>query len=305
VTTNTVRDAFPDINDVGTMVWTHDADFWGGGTIVLYENAVLTELAPGADASINKAGHVALTRFTGDGCEGADANIFFYDGQQIKQLTENDLSNQGQVLNGSDEVVWTRYAFCPDPWESDIRLWHSGATHVLPTVQEEVQVPDINESGTVAWAGTGIEVWSPDTGTCMLTDWGRNPRLNNRGDIAFLRWHDDSSTWQVWLYRGGEFVQLTFPPFRCTDSDINDWGEVVFKVGQYPDGDISLMRRLRSGEADFDGDIDLDDATVLHDCLTGPGDFDRLCDCRFLDLDHDRDVDLADFARFQQAYGEP
>jgi len=44
---------------------------------------------------------------------------------------------------------------------------------------------------------------------------------------------------------------------------------------------------------------------VLHDCLTGPGDFDRLCDCRFLDLDHDRDVDLGDFARFQRAYTGP
>jgi hypothetical protein len=37
-------------------------------------------------------------------------------------------------------------------------------------------------------------------------------------------------------------------------------------------------------------------------CLTGPGDFDRLCDCRFLDIDHDRDVDLGDFALFQRNY---
>jgi hypothetical protein len=62
--------------------------------------------------------------------------------------------------------------------------------------------------------------------------------------------------------------------------------------------DVSYPQRV----PDFDGDVDLDDAASLHDCLTGPGDFDRLCDCRFLDIDHDRDVDLGDFVLFQRNY---
>ncbi len=36
--------------------------------------------------------------------------------------------------------------------------------------------------------------------------------------------------------------------------------------------------------------------------MTGPVDTDRLCECRFLDLDHDRDVDLADFSTFQNLF---
>ncbi|MFQ5414656.1 MAG: hypothetical protein ACE5E6_09385, partial [Phycisphaerae bacterium] len=58
--------------------------------------------------------------------------------------------------------------------------------------------------------------------------------------------------------------------------------------------------------------IDLRDFAAFQNCITGPGDFDgteggfdRLCDCRFLDLDHDRDVDADDFALFQQAMAGP
>ncbi|MCH8252466.1 MAG: hypothetical protein IID36_08450, partial [Planctomycetes bacterium] len=47
-------------------------------------------------------------------------------------------------------------------------------------------------------------------------------------------------------------------------------------------------------------------------CYTGPGDFDgteggfdRLCDCRFLDIDHDRDVDADDYALFATAMTGP
>ena len=35
------------------------------------------------------------------------------------------------------------------------------------------------------------------------------------------------------------------------------------------------------------------------------GGFDRLCDCRFLDIDHDRDVDAADYALFATAMTGP
>jgi len=135
--------------------------------------------------------------------------------------------------------------------------------------------------------------------------------LNSAGVIYFLRWHDEIEAWQGWLYRpenGGRFYRLTNDTVWNVDGDINDTGEIVWiwRTDAYTDaGGIRLMRRIRTGEADFDGDIDLDDAAAMHDCLTGPGDFDRLCDCRFLDIDHDRDVDLADFARFQRAYTGP
>ena len=51
---------------------------------------------------------------------------------------------------------------------------------------------------------------------------------------------------------------------------------------------------------------------AFKNCMTCPGDFhgttcgfDRLCDCRFLDVDHDRDVDADDYALFAGAMTGP
>ena len=75
---------------------------------------------------------------------------------------------------------------------------------------------------------------------------------------------------------------------------------------------VRYIRRIRTGDSGeggfglgFDGDIDLRDFSVSQRCLTGPGDFDRLCDCRFLDIDHDRDVDLDDLTLFTTAMTGP
>lgn len=65
------------------------------------------------------------------------------------------------------------------------------------------------------------------------------------------------------------------------------------------------MRRIRTGDADLDLDVDRADFARFARCYTGPGDFDRLCGCRFLDIDHDRDVDNDDYTLFLQNYNGP
>jgi hypothetical protein len=132
--------------------------------------------------------------------------------------------------------------------------------------------------------------------------------MNDRGDIQFIRWHDANETWQTWLYtHTGEFSQLTDDPFWNVDGDINEAGEVTWDtldMDTFLFG-YRLMRRIRTGDGDLDGDIDVDDYAMFLDCVTGPGRVDGLCDCRFLDIDHDGDVDFADYARLQQAFTGP
>jgi hypothetical protein len=38
---------------------------------------------------------------------------------------------------------------------------------------------------------------------------------------------------------------------------------------------------------------------------TDPGPEDSLCECRFLDINHDGSVDLRDYAIFQQNFAQP
>lgn len=58
----------------------------------------------------------------------------------------------------------------------------------------------------------------------------------------------------------------------------------------------------RFGDGDVDGDVDLDDASLLPDCQTAPGGF-RAVGCEPYDFDGDGDVDLSDVAEFQLAFG--
>ena len=64
--------------------------------------------------------------------------------------------------------------------------------------------------------------------------------LNNVGDIAFDRWHEDSHTWQVWLYRQGQFYQITSDPFWNFGGDIDDFGNVAFVSGD----DYTVMTNI-------------------------------------------------------------
>ena len=90
--------------------------------------------------------------------------------------------------------------------------------------------------------------------------------------------------------------------------DSNDAGEMVW--GWRPNGrltpsGIRLMRLIRNGDTDFDGDVDLDDFIPMPRCFTGPVVTDGLCECRFFDIDHDRDVDMDDYNYFLRNYTGP
>ncbi len=309
LTDDDARDAYPDINEDGTAVWTEGADGFGGGTIVMYREGVVTEIGTGQSPAINNLGHVAWNVYGPTGC-AHQSDIFFYDGNTVQQITDDGLSNQSVAINDHDQLAWTRYHFCPNPWVSHIMLYSEQIITPLPAQQTEPQIPDINNRAQVIWGGPGgLELWE-DGVTTLVTDWGRNPAINNHSDLYFIRWHDDTSAWQGWLCLdcdpSGEgdptFLQLTDDPFWNIDGDINDYLEVVWQAANFPESDIRFLRRIRDGDADFDGDIDLDDFAMFDDCFTGPVSTDRLCECRFLDLDHDRDVDWVDFGIFQTNY---
>jgi len=305
VTHNSISDIFPDINDTGTIAWTVGYDGFDAGEVVMGVASPVA-LGLGAFPSMNNLGHVGWDRHLASGCFGTDSDIYYFDGEGVARIATG-LSNQDPAMNDLDTLVWTRFDFCAgfSNWTSRIMLYSNGQTQELSTTSPQVGGPTINNAGQIAWgAGHRLEFWENGL-TVGLTDWGDAPALNDHGDIYFIRWHQDSRTWQSWFYSGGVFLQLTDDPFWNVDGDLNEAGEAVWGTADIDAGrrGIRLMRRIRTGDIDLDGDVDALDHAEMPDCLTGPGDFDRLCACRFLDIDHDRDVDLADFAIFQRNYG--
>ena len=311
ITENSVRDRSADINDAGTLVWMRKAQPMDT-QLVYYENGMMTILDNHrrglSSGSINNLGQVAWSRVRKITCH-TEQDIMFWNGVEVTQITDDRFNDQAACLNDYEDIAWGHADFCVNPWVGDIRLWSDGRTIVLPSNFLQVQRPSINNVRQVAWrAPGGVEFWE-DGKTVLLIYEGVNPKLNNLGDIYFIRFYDANRSWDAWLYRVSDgnprFYRLTDEDAWNTDGDINDWGEVVWSWAKDPPnwaGGIRLLRRIRTGDADFDGDVDLVDYTAFADCMTGPGRVDRLCDCRFLDIDHDGDVDLADFARFQNGF---
>ena len=82
----------------------------------------------------------------------------------------------------------------------------------------------------------------------------------------------------------------------------NDAGQLALGLA-FTDGTEGVFRISPPvfGDGDEDGDVDLDDASLMHDCMQGPDDG-MPADCDAFDLDLDDDVDLADHALFQQLF---
>jgi hypothetical protein len=70
--------------------------------------------------------------------------------------------------------------------------------------------------------------------------------------------------------------------------------------------DYSIIATYRvAADLDHDGDVDLADFAVFQGCFNGPNRPGRSSGCDVADLDADLDVDLADFAIFQACFNGP
>ncbi len=114
------------------------------------------------------------------------------------------------------------------------------------------------------------------------------------------------------MLRDGDFHRLSLESdievgLKNLEPDINETGEIAWTrwlSGGIPSG-IVLMRRIRNGDVDFDGDVDRNDFVTMPGCYTGSTITDGLCECRFFDIDHDRDIDTDDLDFLLRNYTGP
>ena len=82
---------------------------------------------------------------------------------------------------------------------------------------------------------------------------------------------------------------------RSLDMAVANWGS---SEGNH----VYYNRLLVNGNADGDGDVDLNDYSAFQDCMTGPAIRPYDPGCEPFDFDADADVDERDFAAFQLAF---
>ncbi len=110
----------------------------------------------------------------------------------------------------------------------------------------------------------------------------------------------------TWVWSSGQPVTYENWAPGQPDNDINQ-NRVLMQPGQDGQWDDAWQQgwvcgvvevSYKPGDCDRDGDVDLDDLSLLVACMTGPGGGVPY-DCDHADLDADGDVDLADFGIFQ------
>ncbi|TWT39903.1 hypothetical protein RAS1_44190 [Phycisphaerae bacterium RAS1] len=313
LTLDNVRDDFPDINDDGTIVWSR-ADGPGGwmqiamlvdGQTTILTSGSLHHFAP----RVNAAGHAVWYRWVGTGCAGTDADVMFFDGVTVKNISEQGYSNEAAKLNDYDEIVWVRYYDCEPPWQSDIMHYVGGATTQITYNRVEPQRCDINNAGQIAWYegfDDQIIVW--DRGVLsVLTTWGSGLYMSkNGGFIAFNRWHEDSQTWQVCIHHAGEIFELTADPHWNYDGRPNDQGETVWHAGTPFVVGLGCLRRFALGDLNCDRAIGVLDINPFVLALIAPATYSALypaCDAALGDLNQDGVVNVLDINPFVVALG--
>jgi hypothetical protein len=317
LTDDYVRDAYPDINDAGVIVWSRGIGSGGTMEIVRCQNGVITRLTSDAYSDyrprINENGRIAWCKWTGGGCQNSDCDIYLYNGTTVKRITFGGSSQQSPDLNELDDVVWTRYNFCHSPWTSTIMVRYAdGTIEALTDDTGADRVPTINNARLVVWLGDDPPLWEDhihlyqEGVTTTLTPWGSASYLNNCGDIAFNRWHPDSQTWQVWLYRQGQFYQITSDPFWSFAGAIDDVGNVVFLSGDdyMMMTNLHLLNRLPLGDLNCDGAVNAFDIDAFVSVLVDPSEYQAQyadCDATLADLNLDGSVNVFDIDPFVDA----
>jgi hypothetical protein len=260
---NTVDDAESVINDRGTIVWSSGIDGFGNGELLMLQGGTITSFGSGRSPSINEGGHIAWWWIREHSCH-SELQIRFFDGENVVDITNDELSNHSPVVNDLDQIVFNRDNNCQQPWDGDIVLYEDGVT-IEVSERFQPYLPYVNNLGRVAWSSSaGIELWE-DGETILFTDWGWWPRLNNLGDMALMRHRRDTGTSEAWLFiASGEnegFHRLTTDDIADTRPNINDWAEMVWLATNRETDEraVRLLRRIRTGDSEFDGDIDHDD----------------------------------------------
>ena len=201
------------------------------------------------------------------------------------------------------------YAY-QDPNTNGIKYFDGTTTHSLGPGASFGAVPSLWD-GAVAWIGQGVGSYFKSAEVFYWKD-GQTYRLTN--DDAVNGVTDENPTvWNDLVIWPRRCNGLTSPPDLLI-WDGTDTTLLLTEGGAYPsfhDGQVAYVDAdglqladvlpVAPGDCNTDGYVDLIDYVGLEACLTGPGGgMEPECEC--FDLDDSGDVDLADFARFQQEF---
>lgn len=172
------------------------------------------------DPAINNFGHVVFAAAR-DSFDPSTADLFYYDGQSITQLTNDNIADAMPAINDNEEIVWSK-EIGPGPSVELMHL-HNGVTTQLTHDDLWDEGARINNAGQIVWAQRTREGCASSIANVMLLDdsttriiladgfSNQTPVINEAGDIAWTRYDFCNSPWtsEILAYFNGTIMVLT------------------------------------------------------------------------------------------------
>ena len=315
LTNDSKCDAFPDINNDGTVVWSRGVGPGGALEIAMYRDGVISYLTDESGESapqgnytpvINDLGHVAWFRLARGGCGNVDSEVWFFDGMTSRQISNIGLSSQAIAINNQDSIAWLVYDFCTN--------FHRPARFVnrriefLGNLEYSANGPvAIREDNSVLWTGEDVSEYnrgilhSDGKTTSVVTEWGIGPSVSLDNRVSFFRWFEAAQTYQVMYYRDGILEQLTNDAFSNSVPSIDIEGEIAWQSGDWPNLQIRALLRQPTGDLNCDSLLSVSDIPPFVLALVAADTYaDQFPDCdrSLADTNADGYVGMADIGGF-------
>jgi hypothetical protein len=324
LTDDSYYDVAARINDHGDYAYLIARDYFGNSDIAWHLGGKFTIHdsfnSPNAHPDINNSGQVVWDEtFTSD---ASDQRVFFFNGQQVQQITFNGICNHAPRLNNLGEIVISATNTNLPSGASAILLFAEGVVTPLTSVNKLRAGPINNDHGQIVWSEADLDglndkimLWEDGVASPFVQ--GNDvvgASIGNNGDITYLAWDEPLRLYEQVLFRASEKVFYHLPDLGLSHgawAAINDCGELAWLARPLNDGDtvVLVLRRIApNGDFNHDCRIDAYDFSILENCFTGPdaGPADGLlADCTRADFDDDGDVDETDVSAFLGAAGGP
>jgi hypothetical protein len=310
-----VSDSLPDINNHRTVVWgraigpegpwglTREIAMWRDGAIEILTDNALYDIGP----EINDNGEIVWSQTTAVGCKNSPIEgIRLWRNGEIIDLYDDGSHNAVPTMSNEGTIAWTNYRWCGKGWTSEIVALNNGEITQLskgPTAQ----VSRMSPSGKlVAWHNYNhvIEIWDSGVITTIENPGIASiPFINSRGYCVFTVLNEDTGAGDAWLYIDGEMRLLASDNVDWLVNDINEWGDIAIRHGNWgeTDTDIFLYQRLPYGDMNCDGKVTFEDIDGFTLALIDRAEYEAAypdCDWWLADTSGDRKIDFDDIGPF-------
>lgn len=186
----------PQINNSGYVVWEETVGDSRDpkGEIFFYDGSTTVNISNSSDSNdfSPRIGNGKQVAWISD--DGHDKEIRFWDGNEVKNISNNDVDDSQMEMSSSGHIVWSSFVGN----NREIFLYKDGLKNNISNTEKDDYNPHVNKNGYVVWDNNegGIYLYdgNEDSRVNTVGAEGRMPRINR---INIIAWGGGGNVYQA------------------------------------------------------------------------------------------------------------